>query len=40
MTNNQKILIGIGIVALGYYLYTKNKKTSTPVASTTGTANT
>jgi hypothetical protein len=26
ITKNQKILIGIGVVALGYYLYTKNKK--------------
>jgi hypothetical protein len=27
ISNNQKILIGLGVVVLGYYLYTKNKNT-------------
>jgi hypothetical protein len=35
ITKNQKILIGIGVVALGYYLYTKNKKETTIVEATT-----
>jgi hypothetical protein len=34
ITKNQKILIGIGVVALGYYLYQRNKKKSATVTVT------
>lgn len=37
MTKNQKILLGIGVVALGIYLYKKNQAKTAAVTVTTET---
>lgn len=35
MTTNQKILLGVTVLAVGYYLYSKNKKSTVTVVTTT-----